>query len=150
VPILLDTNILLRIVDAASAERASCLKAVAELVSARRSPVVCAQVLIEFWVAATRPRGANGLGVTAADATLFINQTLLTVPCLPEPWDIAQRWRSFVSRYGVIGKPAHDTRLVALTVAMGITDILTLNVADFARYAEVRCLTPTDVLSSVP
>jgi len=58
---------------------------------------------------------------------------------------VLERWLDLCSRYGVSGRPAHDTRLVALMLAQGLTHLLTLNSADFARYTEITSLTPDDV-----
>jgi predicted nucleic acid-binding protein len=61
---------------------------------------------------------------------------------LPEPPDMSVRWHDLASRYAVHGRGAHDTRLVALMLAHGVAAVLTLNPADFARYAEITCLAP--------
>lgn len=42
----------------------------------------------------------------------------------------------------------HDARLVAMMRVAGITDILTLNIGDFARYSAITAVTPTDVLAA--
>jgi predicted nucleic acid-binding protein len=58
---------------------------------------------------------------------------------------VRERWLDLCSRYGVSGRSAHDARLVALMLAHGLTHLLTLNSADFARYAEITAVTPDDV-----
>jgi predicted nucleic acid-binding protein len=52
-----------------------------------------------------------------------------------------------VVAHGVQGKQVHDARLAALMLAHGITHILTLNGADFARYPGI---VPIDPASLVP
>jgi predicted nucleic acid-binding protein len=111
-----------------------------------RSSSICAQVMIEYWVVATRPSGVNGLGLTPIAADADLEDLLNVLPCLPEPPAIGLRWRQLVRNYGVSGREAHDTRLVAIAIESGVREILTLNSADFARYREVTCITPAELL----
>lgn len=146
-PYLLDTNVLVRICDRSSPDHDSCRNAVSELVRQGQVCLCCAQTLIEFWVVATRPQEVNGLGLTPMDAhaNLLDFQQLLT--CLREPPDIAARWQALVTEHDVRGRKAHDTRLVAFMQAHDLKDILTLNIADFARYPGINSLTPVQVLA---
>ena len=64
--VLLDTNILLRLVATQAPEHADVVRAVASLLSRGEEPVICGQVLIELWVVATRPASVNGFGWTPA------------------------------------------------------------------------------------
>jgi predicted nucleic acid-binding protein len=64
---------------------------------------------------------------------------------LQEPPDNGARWRALVNSHSVLGKQAHDTRLVALMEAHGLTHLLTLNAGDFARFPEVTCVEPAQV-----
>jgi predicted nucleic acid-binding protein len=52
---LLDTNILLRASDRASPRYYDSVNAVASLIAQGHECVITAQILIEFWVVATRP-----------------------------------------------------------------------------------------------
>jgi predicted nucleic acid-binding protein len=65
---LIDTNVLVRLANAADIRHAVATHAVVEL--HRRSEVLhlTAQVLIEFRNVATRPTAVNGLGLSAVDA----------------------------------------------------------------------------------
>jgi hypothetical protein len=49
-----------------------------------------------------------------------------------------------------MGVQVHDARLVALMEVHGVTHLLTLNAADFARYPGVTALTPAAVIASPP
>ena len=49
------------------------------------------------------------------------------------------------SKHSVLGKQAHDTRLVALMEAHGLTHLLTFNAGDFARFPGVTCVEPADI-----
>ena len=59
---LLDTNILLRIADTSSPQHHLVLTAITNILSHGDKCVITSQVLIEFWVVATRPLDVNGLG----------------------------------------------------------------------------------------
>src|SRR5437660_11835663 len=91
--ILVDTNILLRTAEPSSAQHRECVDALQRVTEAKADQVVCAQVLIEFWVAATRPVSVNGLGMGAAEAKATLDDFLRTSRCLTEPPDIAARWK---------------------------------------------------------
>ncbi|MBW4539357.1 MAG: hypothetical protein KME43_09435 [Myxacorys chilensis ATA2-1-KO14] len=59
---LLDTNILIRLSDSASPDQLMIFNAIAQLITQGNQCVVTSQVLIEFWVVATRPSNVNRLG----------------------------------------------------------------------------------------
>jgi len=98
-------------------------------------------------VVATRPRAVNGLGLTVDEAITRLHEIEETFLLLPEPPDIAKAWADVVREHRVLGKQAHDARLVALMLSHDISQLLTLNVSDFARYAEIAALTPAEVLA---
>jgi predicted nucleic acid-binding protein len=143
--IQVDTNILLRVRDGDDPRHAVCVEALDRLQDGTNDLFICAQVLIEYWVVATRPRDVNGLGLSADEANLDFQDFCRSFVVLPEPPDMAVRWHELASHYAVHGRGAHDTRLVALMLAHGVTAILTLNAVDFARYTELTCLAPEDI-----
>jgi len=59
---------------------------------------------------------------------------------------MADRWQQVVTTNKAMGKPAHDARIAALMLAHGITQILTLNAADFARYDGIAPVTPQEIV----
>lgn len=87
------------------------------------------------------------MGLTAAQTEKLIRDARDVFSCLSEPPDMADRWERIVFEHKVLGKQAHDARLVALMQAHGITHLVTLNTQDFARYQDVIPLTPAEVLS---
>jgi predicted nucleic acid-binding protein len=145
VRILLDTNVLLRNADQADPAHARVSAALQRLVQNGWDLCVGSQNLVEFWVVATRPVSVNGFGLSPAQAEPRVRAMMVTFSVLRDPPDLLERWLDLCSRYGVSGRPAHDTRLVALMLAHGLTHLLTLNSADFARYAEITTVTPDDV-----
>ena len=67
--ILLDTNILTRLAEPGHVMHQAALDATASLRMQGDTLCIVPQNLYEFWVVATRPVSANGLGKTAAEAT---------------------------------------------------------------------------------
>jgi predicted nucleic acid-binding protein len=144
---LIDTNVLLRSRDAESPHQDVCTRAVRFLIDTDETAFVCTQVLAEYWVVATRPRDVNGLALSVEATTAEIDKILAAFDSLAEPEDGARRWLDMVLRHGVTGKPAHDARLVAIMLAHGVTQLLTLNPGDFARYPEITTVTPQEIVS---
>ena len=109
-------------------------------------PVTSAQNIAEFWNVCTRPasaRGGYGLSVTETERRVRLLERLFRVLTeIPAAYPL---WRNLVVAHGVQGVQVHDARLVALLQAHGITHVITLNGADFARYPGVVALHPTAV-----
>ena len=143
---LVDTNVLLRWSVADDRHHAECVDAVDALTARGHDVCVCAQVIIEYWAVSTRPREVNGLELSPVDVDERLTETDNIFTLLPEPPDIAARWRKLASGYSVEGKQAHDARIAALMLAHGVTNILTLNPDDFSRYQGITPVTPHDVL----
>jgi len=144
---LVDTNVLLRWSDRDSPRHRDCADAVDKLIDQGDEICTCAQVLIEYWVTATRPRDVNGFGLSIVQAAGQLSVVHGSFPCLVEPHEIADLWQQVVLTYKTMGKQAHDARLVALILAHGVTHLLTLNPGDFARYKDITSVTPREVLS---
>jgi predicted nucleic acid-binding protein len=146
--ILLDTNLLLRLRNTSDPEHPACRRAL-ELAEQRGlRPAICAQVLVEFWVVATRPKTVNGLGFEPEDAARDLQTFLDTLTFLPDPRDLFERWFGFVSRERVCGRPSHDARIGALMEGHGVRKILTLNPYDFRRFAGLEAITPTEFIGA--
>ena len=134
--ILLDTNIVLRNAIRTDPQHPQVHQALARLVRDGWELCIGTQNVIEFWVVATRPTNVNGLGLSPRQAEVEVKALLGAFTLLADPDDLIDRWLDLCARYGVSGRPAHDARLVAVMLSHGIKHLLTLNVADFTRYAE--------------
>jgi predicted nucleic acid-binding protein len=146
--ILVDTNIPLRLIQMGHPHQAAALDALALLKSRDQEEFgIAPQSLYEMYVVCTRPLAQNGLGLTPAQGHHEIAQVRGLFQLLPETGQVYSTWEDLIARYGVSGKPAHDTRLVAIMLVSGINRILTFNDADFARYAEIKALNPFDLLA---
>jgi predicted nucleic acid-binding protein len=131
VAILIDTNILIRLANAADATYPIAERAVFELHRRGELLYLTAQNLIEFRNVATRPVAVNGLGLTAAVAETKAADFETLFPLLAETPDIYPAWKALVIAAGVVGKRVHDARLVAVCHVHRISHLLTFNTPDF-------------------
>ncbi len=128
--ILLDTNIVLRLLDRAAPEHFLCVDAIEYLLRRGDTPSLAPQILIEFWVVATRPVDVNGFGWSEKQTTDAIDHLRALFPLLADTPAIFETWLALV-RTGVRGKRAHDAKIAAFMQVHGIGEILTLNGSDF-------------------
>ena len=101
--VLLDTNILLRLLQP---HHPHCPLAERALVTLRgRGEVLhlAAQNLVEFWAAITRPVDDNGLGYTTEQAIAEVDALKRLFILLPEV-PLRQEWERLVVAYRVSGK----------------------------------------------
>jgi predicted nucleic acid-binding protein len=142
--ILVDTNVLLRLVEPGHRHHVVASTAIRTLRQAGNTLCVVPQVHYEFWVAATREVAQNGFGMAPAEAEVTLQR--LGPPLfrlLRDERAIYEPWRELVSRYKVIGKQAHDTRLVAAMLRHGVTHLLTHNLTDFRRFSTIQLIDPS-------
>jgi predicted nucleic acid-binding protein len=102
---------------------------------------VTPQVMIEFRAVATRPVASNGFGLSAVAASEEARNIARLFPLLPDTEAMYLRLE-LVKRYAVIGHRVHDTRSVAVMMAHGIPNILTLNPKDFRPFSEITVIDP--------
>jgi predicted nucleic acid-binding protein len=88
----------------------------------------------ELWVIATRPLANNGLGKSVDQARAELELADRNFPILPEPSTLYSEWKNLVQLHDCKGKIAHDARTVAAMIILGISDLLTFNCSDFARF----------------
>jgi predicted nucleic acid-binding protein len=132
---LLDTSILARLANTADPFHTIAAQAVFELHRRDELLHITPQNLVEFRNMATRPRAANGLGLSPAEAEAKAAVFEGSFPLLQEDPAIFVGWKALVGALGIIGKQVHDARLVAVCHAHAVTHLLTFNVAHFVRMA---------------
>lgn len=132
---LLDTNILVRLANAADARHLVAAGAVLKLHRRGETLHITPQLLVEFRNVATRPAAVNGLGFSTVDAEAEAAGFEAAFPLLAETPDIFPAWKALVGGLGVIGKQVHDARLVAVCHVYGVSHLLTFNVGHFSRFA---------------
>ena len=146
---LLDTGVLLRLVNRNDSLHPQVRAAVRELKRQRHSFVAGLQNMAEFWNVSTRPASARGgLGLTPDETLHRLRIIERAVTVLVDAADTYDRWRDVVVAQGVRGVQVHDARLAALMGSHSVTHLLTLNKVDFARYTEIVAVAPPDVVPS--
>lgn len=143
--ILLDTNVVLRWLERGAPEHAVVVEAIRRLTSRGTQLVLAPQVLIEFWVVATRPVEVNGFGWDPRTVGAAVEDLKARFDMLAEGPGLFDRWLSLVQDNGVRGKSAHDARLAAIAIEHHVPSILTLNDGDFARFAGLSAVHPSTV-----
>ena len=131
---LLDTSVLLSVVDTARAHHAVAVAALAKLKREGARLHITPQNLVELWAVATRPAEANGLGHSTSEVAGLLLRFQLVFTMVPETPEIFVHWERIVLAYGVQGKPTHDARLIAAMKAHRLTHLLTFNDRDFRRF----------------
>ncbi|MFY7883564.1 MAG: type II toxin-antitoxin system VapC family toxin [Dolichospermum sp.] len=144
---LLDTNILLRASDPNSSSYPLIMNVVDMIIRQGGECLITSQILIEFWVVATRPKDVNGLGWTTQKTQQEINQILSQFSLLEESPDIFPLWFQLVTIYNIKGKRTHDIRLLAVMKASNITHLLTFNSDDFIPVPNITIVHPQDFIN---
>jgi predicted nucleic acid-binding protein len=145
--VLVDTNILARSIQIGHPQHQPAADAITALRTRAEELCVVPQNLYELWTICTRPVSANGLGKTAAEAATELANVKSLFTLLADTSAVLPAWEQLVTAYAVLGKNAHDARLVAAMVVHGVTHLLTFNDADFRRFTAITVLTPADVLA---
>ncbi|MGA7852355.1 MAG: PIN domain-containing protein [Candidatus Acidiferrales bacterium] len=114
---------------------------------AEHGTVLCytQQNIAELWNAMTRPIARNGLGLSIAETEYEVKAIEAGMSLLPDSEAVYREWRRIVVQYGVSGVQVHDARLAATMYVHGISDILTLNVADFGRFDGLHAIHPSNI-----
>lgn len=142
---LVDTNVLLRSVQPTHAMHQAASHAIDILLRQGEEICIISQVLIEFWAVATRPIANNGLDFDIETTVREIEEFKQLFTFLDDTPTIFTEWEILVEQYRVIGKKAHDARLVAAMKAHNLTHLLTFNADDFKRFANITIVNPADV-----
>jgi predicted nucleic acid-binding protein len=146
--VLVDTNIFIRLAEPADPDHQTTVDAVSALRTQGHELCLVPQNLYEFWVVSTRPAAQNGRGKTPDEVAAEFSFLKTHFTVLPDTPAVFPEWETLVTTYKVIGKPAHDARLVAAMLAHGVTHILTFNGGDFRRYAGITPVVPAAVVAA--
>ncbi len=140
-----DTNVLLRSIDVGHAAQPLAQDAMIALRNGGESLSIFPQNLIEFWPAATRPVENNRLGLNIDRAGEELTNLKYLFALLPDTAEIFPEWERLVRYHQVVGKQAHDARIVAAMNVHRITHLLTFNTGDFKRYDGITLVSPSSV-----
>lgn len=143
---LVDTNILLRLVQKNSPMHLDTQRAILKLKKQGKFLCIIPQNIIEFWAVATRPLDKNGLGLSITQAEEESEKLKKIFILELDTPQIFTKWESLVIKHQVMGKQVHDARLVAAMVAHNITHLLTFNVDDFKRFSDIVVVDPRSIV----
>src|SRR4051794_13477624 len=127
--VLLDTNMLLRLVEASHPQHQAALDSVAKIRQWTEPVCIVPQCLFEFWVVATRLRTQNGLGLDPATADGHISHFQKVFNVFFDGRRLLPEWRRLVVSTATTGKKAHDAKLVAAMRVHGIAKLVTFTAA---------------------
>ena len=128
---LLDTNVVLRLIDRLDPNHTACVSAITKLTEQQQVICLAPQVLVEFWAVATRPVASNGFGWSPTDTDAQIVRLRQQFQLSDEKPALLDIWLRLVNEKAVRGKHTHDARLAAFMSLHGIDAIVTLNPSDF-------------------
>ncbi len=132
--ILIDTNILVRVMQLNSPQRDIASRAIGTLRGEQHELHTVPQVLYEYWAVATRSAEHNGLGFSVEQVSQHLLDWQELCPALRDEIDVVTPWTTLVSKHRVLGKQAHDAHLVAAMLQNELSHLLTFNGVDFTRY----------------
>jgi predicted nucleic acid-binding protein len=102
---LLDTGVLLRLVDNRDAQHPLIRAAVRELIRRADDLVITTQNIAEFSNVATRPVANNGLGLPPASAVELLTRDIEPLcSVLPEKGTLPAEFKRLLTQYNVVGK----------------------------------------------
>jgi predicted nucleic acid-binding protein len=145
---LIDTNVLLRLFRKNDPLHQLIKATLSDLNGQGIGLYFSLQNIAEFWNVCTRPAERNGFGLTTAETNKCIKQVERTMTFLSGNERVYSIWRRLVIANDVRGVQVHDAHLVAIMLAYGLTKILTLNQADFLRYADIQAVNPNELTPS--
>lgn len=145
--VLVDTNVLARTLQTGHPQQPTAAAAIAALRAQSHTLCIVPQTLYELWTICTRPASVNGLGKSAAETANELARLKIDFTLFSDTPAILPAWEHLVTTHAVLGKNAHDARLVAAMVVHGVTHLLTFNDADFRRFPAITVLTPAAVLA---
>ncbi len=147
-PCLVDTNVLLRLLQRGDPDHFIVRYSLRTLRQRREVLCYTPQNLVEFWRGCTRPASANGFGLSVDETDRWAKLIERLFTLLPDRPEIHTQWRRLVVDCSVSGVKVHDARLVAAMRVHGLNRIMTFNVADFSRFSGIEAVHPADVAKS--
>ena len=142
---LINTNILLRLVQTLSLHYKEAKSAVDNLLKQGITLFVTLHNISEFWNVCTRPADKNGLCFTIAQTDFELSKIEQIFDMLPDTEEVYPNWCKLVVKHSVSGIRVHDAKIVAAMKAHNIQNLLTFNTKDFKRYTDIKTIEPKDV-----
>lgn len=142
---LVDTNILLRLIESKSPHHVEARIAVDKLLKDGETLSILLQNVSEFWNVCTRPIAKNGLGLTIRQANTELSKIEKVFDIQPDTLDVYRNWRELIVKHSVSGVKVHDAKIVAAMKAHNIDNLLTFNTDDFKRYSDIKAVHPKNI-----
>ena len=139
--IFIDTNILLTATDSSRNNHNRAKQIFRDIAHSGYHPVSSGQVLREYLVVATRPRNANGFGLSPGDVVHNVNEFKKRLTIYEERKSTADILQHLVVQYQLKGKRIHDANIYAIMKTHKINFLLTENKADFECFNEIESFT---------
>ncbi len=146
--VFLDTNVLLTATDESRPNHEAARRLIAESGLRGLHLAVSGQILREYLVVATRPIGANGLGLATRDAVANVKAFLRYVGVYEETVETANRLHRLGLTHQLRGKHFHDANIVATMSVHGIHSLVTENFKDFECFADLELIAMSDLVSA--
>ena len=148
-PVFVDTNVLIYATFAHLAQH-TFARAYIDTALANAVPLwISRQVLREFAVVVTRPQTFM-TPVTAAAAAAYVRTFLGLFKVADEDHRVTAQWLRLLDTVPLAGKPVHDANIVATMQANQLDQLLTNNVDDFKRFANLIKIIPLIPQSTAP
>jgi predicted nucleic acid-binding protein len=147
---LLDTGVLLRVVNWHDTDHDLVRSAVRSLIASNQDLLIASQNVAEFLNVATRPAANNGLAMTPAQAIELFQREIKSITSVLLEGDATHgEFLRLVDQYSVTGKQVHDARLVAIMLTWQVDTLLTLNDRHFRRFEPegIEIVTPAELVS---
>ena len=135
---LLDTSVLIARLHPARRGH----EAARELLAAEGELLTTPQILRELVVAATRPVEVNGLGIDVSAAVRSVEALLERLTLTPEDARVSWRLRALLAEGRARGVKIHGANIVASALTHGADRIVSANVSDFERFADLIEIQP--------
>ncbi len=92
----------------------------------------------------------NGLGFSVDQSLEDQRRILESSELFEDDSGVFDAWRDLIAKYAILGKQAHDARLVAAMVRHGLTHLLSFNGQDFSRFNEIAVIAPSATATFPP
>lgn len=148
---LLDTGVLLRLVDQNDEHHDLVRRAVRSLIASQEELLIASQNVAEFLNVATRPTANNGLAISSNQAVELFHREIESICGVVVEADSTHgEFLRLIAHYSVVGKQVHDARLVAIMLTWRIENLLTLNDRHFRRFEPegIVVVTPASIVAS--
>jgi predicted nucleic acid-binding protein len=141
-----DTNVLLRLSHPEHIQHTLIEQSIRSLVNRKVDLCYTSQSIGEFWNVGTRPANRNGLGLSVEEVREDVRFIQDTMTLLPENEQVLSVWLRLLFDHRVLGVQVHDAHLAAVLEVHSVSNLLTLNGADFKRFPHVVAVHPQDLV----